>query len=102
MATRYGIASKEEALAYWQHPILGARLKVCVELEPAVQGKTTFKIFNAPDDLKFRSSMTLFSHAVPDEPLFQRALAKFFDSRADPRTMELLAAGAGRSVAIKG
>ena len=83
--------SREVAQAYWQHPILGARLKECVELVLAVKGRSAFQIFGTPDDLKFRSSMTLFSHAVPDEPLFKRALGKYFDGRDDPRTMELLA-----------
>lgn len=91
MAIRYGVESKEEAQAYWQHPILGARLKECVELVMAIKGKTAFQIFGTPDDLKLRSSMTLFSHAVPDEPLFKRALMKYFDGRDDPRTVELLA-----------
>src|SRR5665647_2790399 len=91
MAQHYGIASKEEAQAYWQHPVLGARLRECVELVLAVKGKTAFQIFGSPDDLKFRSSMTLFSQAEPDEPLFQRALAKYFGGIGDSRTLELLA-----------
>jgi uncharacterized protein (DUF1810 family) len=66
-------------------------LKECVELVLAVKGKTAFQIFGTPDDLKFRSSMTLFSQAVPDEPVFKRALIKYFDGRDDSRTMELLA-----------
>ena len=88
MAIQYGIASQEEARAYWQHATLGARL----ELVLAVKGKNAFLIFGTPDDLKFRSSMTLFSHAVPDAPLFKLALAKYFQGRDDPRTMELLSA----------
>ena len=56
----------------------------------AVKGKTAFQIFGSPDDLKFRSSLTLFSQAEPDEPLFQRALEKYFDSVNDARTLELL------------
>ena len=91
MAIRYAIVSREEAQAYWQHPTLGVRLKECVELVLAVKGRNAFQIFGTPDDLKFRSSMTLFSHTVPDQPLFKRALAKYFDGRDDPRTMELLA-----------
>ena len=91
MAIQYGIASQGEAGAYWQHPTLGARLKECVELVLAVKGKNAFLIFGTPDDLKFRSSMTLFSYAVPDEPLFKRALTKYFQGRDDPRTVELLA-----------
>ena len=73
MAQRYGIASKEEAQAYWQHPVLGARLRECVELVLAGRGKTAFQIFGSPDDLKFRSSLTLFYKVAPNESLFQRA-----------------------------
>ena len=91
MALRYGIASREEAQAYWQHPVLGARLRECIELALAVKGRTAFQIFGSPDDLKFRSSMTLFSKVAPDEPLFQRALEKYFGEVGDARTLELLA-----------
>ena len=90
MAQRYGIASKEEAQAYWQHPVLGARLRECVELLLAVKGKTAFHIFGSPDDLKLRSSLTLFSNVAPGEPLFRRALEKYFDGVGDARTLELL------------
>ena len=91
MAVKYEIVSRHEATAYWQHAILGTKLKECVELVLAVKGKTAFQILGTPDDLKFRSSMTLFAHAVLDEPVFRRALAKYFDGRDDSRTMELLA-----------
>ena len=91
MALRYGIASREEAQAYWQHPVLGARLRECIELVLAVKGRTAFQIFGSPDDLKIRSSMTLFSKVAPDEPLFQRALEKCFGEVGDARTLELLA-----------
>jgi len=90
MAQRYGIASIEEAQAYWKHPALGARLRECIELVLAVNGKTAFQVFGSPDDLKFRSSLTLFAKVMPDEPLFQRALAKYFDGQGDARTLELL------------
>lgn len=91
MAIKYEIASIQEAQAYWQHPILGVRLKECVELVLAVKGKTAFQIFGTPDDLKFRSSMTLFFKAVPDKQLFKLAVTKYFDGRDDSRTIELLA-----------
>jgi uncharacterized protein (DUF1810 family) len=91
MAIKYGITDKEETQAYWQHDVLGSRLEECVELVLAVKGKTAFQIFGTPDDLKFRSSMTLFAQAVPDEPMFKRALAKYFDGREDLKTTELLA-----------
>lgn len=91
MAQHYGIASLEEAQAYWRHPVLGNRLRECVELVVAVHGKTALQIFGSPDDLKFRSSLTLFSLLEPDEPVFKRALAKYFGGIGDSRTLELLA-----------
>ncbi|WP_349276525.1 DUF1810 domain-containing protein [Polaromonas hydrogenivorans] len=86
----FGIASRDEALAYWQHPMLGPRLKACAELVLAVQGKTALQIFHSPDDLKFRSSMTLFAQVAPQEPVFDRALDKYFGGKGDARTLELL------------
>jgi uncharacterized protein (DUF1810 family) len=89
-AQHYGIASREEALAYWRHPLLGPRLKECTELMLAVEDKSALHILGTPDDLKFRSSMTLFDAVVPGEPVFGRALQKFFDGERDPRTLSLL------------
>src|ERR1035437_1438224 len=90
MAVRFGIASVAEAQAYWQHEVLGPRLKQCIELVMAIKGKTAFQIFGTPDDLKFRSCLTLFAHALPDEPLFAAALAKYFRGEFDTKTVELL------------
>lgn len=90
MAQHYGIASRAEAQAYWQHPVLGARLKQCSELVVAVKGRTALQIFHSPDDLKFRSSMTLFAQVAPQEPVFSRALEKYFGGVRDVRTLELL------------
>ena len=90
MAQHYGIASLAEAQAYWQHPVLGARLRQCTELMLAVQGKTALQILGSPDNLKFHSSMTLFARAAPDEPMFAQALQKYFGGRADPATLDLL------------
>lgn len=89
MAQHYGIASKAEAQAYWAHPLLGARLRECTELVLAVDGRSAREIFGPPDDLKFRSCMTLSAQAT-GEPLFGRALAKYFGGRLDPRTVALL------------
>jgi uncharacterized protein (DUF1810 family) len=88
-AQHYGIASQAEAQAYWAHPLLGPRLKECTELVLAVDGRSAQQIFGPPDDLKFRSCMTLFARAT-GEPVFTRALQKYFDGEADPRTIELL------------
>ena len=91
-AQHFGIASKNEAEAYWRHPLLGARLQQCSELVLAVEQRSALQIFGTPDDLKFRSSMTLFEQVAPDAPVFGRALDKYFDGSRDPRTLELLAA----------
>ena len=90
IAQHYGIASREEAQAYWRHPVLGPRLKECTELVLAVAGKTALQVFGSPDDLKFCSSMTLFEHVVPDEPAFGRAIEKYFGGARDARTIGLM------------
>ena len=90
-AQHFGIASRAEALAYWQHPVLGPRLKECSELVVTVKGRTAQQIFHAPDALKFRSCMTLFAQVAPQEPVFQRALAQYFGGEGDALTLELLA-----------
>jgi uncharacterized protein (DUF1810 family) len=89
-AQLYAIASLEEARAYLAHPVLGHRLLECTELVNAVEGRTAHDIFASPDDMKFRSSMTLFSLADPDEAAFGAALEKYFDGAEDRRTLELL------------
>ena len=90
-AQHFGIASRIEALAYWQHPVLGPRLKACSELVVAVGGRTALQIFGSTDELKFRSCMTLFAQVAPQEPVFNRALAKYFGGEGDATTLELLA-----------
>jgi uncharacterized protein (DUF1810 family) len=89
MAQHYGIASKAEAQAYWAHPLLGPRLRECTELVLAVDGRSAREIFGPPDDLKFRSCMTLFAQAT-GEPVFARALEQYFDGRPDEATLRLL------------
>jgi uncharacterized protein (DUF1810 family) len=91
MAQHYGIASMEEARAYLAHPVLGPRLASCTRAVLDVQGRSLHAIFGSPDNLKFCSSMTLFSIASgPDEPVFREALERFCAGHADPRTVELL------------
>ncbi|HEY2927722.1 DUF1810 domain-containing protein [Piscinibacter sp.] len=90
IAQHYGIASREEAQAYWRHPLLGPRLKECTELVLGVAGKTALQVFGSPDDLKFCSSMTLFERAVPAEPAFGRAIEKYFGGARDARTIGLM------------
>ncbi|MGJ0452509.1 MAG: DUF1810 domain-containing protein [Methylocystis sp.] len=90
MAQRYAIRSLAEAHAYLAHPLLGARLRECVELVNEVEGRSAHEIFGSPDDLKFHSSMTLFAAAAPHEPLFGEALHKYFADRRDPLTLAKL------------
>lgn len=89
-ARHFGIASKEEALAYWRHPVLGARLKECCERVLSVRGKTALQIFGSVDALKFRSCLTLFEQVAPQEPLFGRLLAQLYGGERDTATLELL------------
>jgi uncharacterized protein (DUF1810 family) len=90
MAQRYAIGSLGEARAYCAHPVLGARLRSCTEAVNAVAGRSAHAIFGAPDDVKFRSSMTLFAAAAPDEPLFAEALTRYFGGSPDPLTLAKL------------
>ena len=86
----YGIASTAEARSYLRHPVLGARLLECVDLVLAVDGRSAQAIFGTPDEMKFRSSMTLFAAVAPDEPRFRQALEKYCEGSGDPLTLELL------------
>jgi uncharacterized protein (DUF1810 family) len=98
-ARHYAIASLAEAQAYLAHPLLGARLRECTALVIALEGTSAHAIFGYPDDLKFRSCMTLFAHAAAasaaaaaaEEP-FAIALRKYFAGEEDPLTRKLLTA----------
>jgi uncharacterized protein (DUF1810 family) len=90
-ALRYGIASLAEAEAYLAHPLLGPRLEDCTALVNAVTGRTLHEIFGSPDDMKFRSSMTLFAAARPGASVFREALDRYCGGEEDQRTLELLA-----------
>jgi uncharacterized protein (DUF1810 family) len=94
-ARYFGIDSAAETAAYLQHPVLGARLRECVELVLSVTGRTALEIFGATDAMKFRSSMTLFAAVASGEPLFQRALDRYFDGEPDPLTMAQLQTSSG-------
>ena len=91
MAEKYAIASQEEAAAYLEHPILGPRLRECTALVNQVEGRSLDQIFGYPDDLKFRSSMTLFSQVDTAPPLFDAALKRYFGGQPDARTLQILA-----------
>ncbi|MBR0927402.1 DUF1810 domain-containing protein [Bradyrhizobium diazoefficiens] len=90
MSQRYAIGSRAEAEAYLAHPVLGARLVECTGLILGVEGRSINAILGAPDDAKFRSSMTLFG-AVSDQPIFGDALARYFAGERDSATLEILA-----------
>lgn len=91
MAQRYAIASRDEAEAYLAHPVLGPRLRECTELVNDIDGRSANEVFGSPDDLKFRSSMTLFQAVTDDPDPFRTALEQYYDGEADPKTLELLA-----------
>ena len=90
MAKRFGISSRDEAQAYLRHPILGPRLLECTRLVNLVEGSSIERIFGYPDDLKFHSSMTLFSEVAPENEVFAAALQKYFDGNPDQLTIERL------------
>jgi uncharacterized protein (DUF1810 family) len=89
-AREYAIASLEEAVAYLRHPVLAPRLRECVALANAIEGRSAEEIFGYPDVLKFRSCLTLFSRAAPNEETFERALQKYFHREPDPATLARL------------
>jgi uncharacterized protein (DUF1810 family) len=90
MAQTYAIESLAEAREYLAHPVLGSRLRECCRTVMNVQGKSAHDIFGSPDDLKFRSCLTLFAQAAPDEMLFHDLLEKYFGGEADPLTLQKL------------
>jgi uncharacterized protein (DUF1810 family) len=89
MARRYAIASRGEALAYLEHPVLGSRLLECTQTVCGIQNRSSGEILGSPDDLKFGSSMTLF-HAVSNHPIFGNALDKFYCGASDQATLDIL------------
>ena len=90
MSIRFAVASLDEAKAYLAHPVLGARLRECAQLTLDVEAKTARDIFGGIDEMKFRSSMTLFARAASDEDLFQRCIDKYFAGASDPTTLAKL------------
>ncbi|ESP90072.1 DUF1810 domain-containing protein [Candidatus Halobonum tyrrellensis] len=89
-ARRYAIGSRAEAEAYLAHPILGPRLRRCTRLATAVEGRSANDVFGSPDDLKFRSSMTLFDAVADDPTPFRAALQRYYGGEPDPKTLEIL------------
>jgi len=92
MAQRYAIADLDEAAAYLAHPVLGPRLRACVGAVNAVRGKSAHEIMGSSDDLKLRSSLTLFARATGDNAAFVAALDRYYSGAPDPRTVAALGA----------
>jgi uncharacterized protein (DUF1810 family) len=93
MNRRYAISNIEEATAYLQHPVLGARIIEISEALLQLQTTDAHAIFGSPDDRKLRSCLTLFSQVPNADPVFQKALNRFYNGVPDPRTLELLENG---------
>jgi len=90
MAQKYAIGSRAETLAYLDHPVLGSRLRECTQLVNAVEGRDIHEILGSPDDMKFRSSMTLFANVAPDNTDFVAALQKYYEGEFDAATIARL------------
>ena len=87
MATKFAISARDEAEAYLKHPVLGPRLRECTRLVMLVEGRSINQIFGYPDDLKFRSSMTLFASATTEAQIFKDALQKCCAGEPDRLTL---------------
>ncbi len=90
VAQRYAISSLAEAQAYLRHSVLGPRLLECASILTSLTDRTAEDIFGGIDAMKLRSSMTLFAHAAPDEPVFRQVLAQYFAGQTDPATEQRL------------
>ena len=90
MAKRYAIEGLPEANAYLQHPILGPRLSECCKAILPIEGRSATDIFGYPDDVKLKSSMTLFAQAAEHGSIFTKVLAKYFGGQMDAKTLEVL------------
>lgn len=90
MARRFAIADKAEALAYLQHPLLGARLRECAQAVLQHIERSAQQIFGSPDDMKLRSCMTLFAQVEPYTE-FQLVLNQFYNGEMDNATLTRLA-----------
>jgi uncharacterized protein (DUF1810 family) len=90
VSKRYAIRSLEEASQYLKHPVLGARLLECADMVLVIEGRTVSEIFGYPDDMKLKSSMTLFSSIPEADPVFDDVLEKYFHGSLDFRTIRQL------------
>ena len=90
-SAHFAIRSEDEARAYLSHPILGPRLRQCAEALLSLTGRTASEIFGFPDDVKLRSSMTLFASVAGRGSVFHQVLGRYFEGEPDDRTLNLLA-----------
>jgi uncharacterized protein (DUF1810 family) len=96
-AKLYAIKSLQEAKAYLAHPILGPRLIECADAVLGVEGRTAHQIFGSPDDLKLKSSATLFAQVSSSGSVFERLLAKYYQGESDQKTLLLLGAKSNKT-----
>jgi uncharacterized protein (DUF1810 family) len=90
-ARHYAIRSLDEARAYLAHPVLGERLRECSAIVAEIPGRNALEVFGSPDDLKLRSSMTLFEHVAGGGTVFSRVIEQFYGGERDARTLAILA-----------
>jgi len=96
MAQRFGIGGLDEAVAYLAHPTLGPRLERCCRALLKWRHRSALDILGSPDDMKLRSSMTLFAAVAPDNPLFQEVLDGFFQGKPDSTTLSMISQATDR------
>lgn len=89
-ARHYPLIGAEHAVAYVEHPLLGARLRECSTLVSKVKDRTALQIFGSPDNLKLCSSMTLFAHVAPGQPVFCQVLQQLYGGVRDQVTVAAL------------
>jgi uncharacterized protein (DUF1810 family) len=89
-ALHYGLVSRDEALAYWQHALLGPRLAECSTLVLDTRGRSALQIFGSIDAMKLRSCMTLFEAVAPEAAVFAQVIERFHAGQRDPLTLALL------------
>jgi uncharacterized protein (DUF1810 family) len=90
LSKEFAISSRGEAEAYLEHPVLGARLKECTDLVLKIHNRSIKEIFGYPDDLKFRSSMTLFAIISFEKNIFRDAIDRYYEGKLDQLTVEAL------------
>jgi len=90
LACKFAISSCKEAEAYLEHPVLGPRLRECIQLVASINERSIEDIFGYPDYMKFRSSMTLFAQAAAESEVFYDCLCKYFNGEPDPATLAQL------------